>query len=350
MRLLSAVLLVALVGLAIAWLAGTFQDKVADDGNAFALAQPREIGDADLVEVRLIRVPRVEQAVGSVRAVHETGVASRVLASVLEVKARPGDRVQEGDVLALLDDEALRARARQSEAELDAARALHERAQTELGRVRSLVEQGAESVSSLDDADTAVRTAAAAVERAQRGLDEAQTALRYATIRAPMAGVVIERKVEPGDTVVPGQTLLTLYDPDHMQLVAGVRESVAMGLTVGDAIPVRIDALDLDCLGTISEIVPRSAEASRTLDVKVTGPCPPGVYSGMFGRLLLPLGDEDVLVLDANVVREVGQLRLVDVAEDGLLRRRAVRLGRRFAGHVEVLAGLRAGERVAVPE
>ena len=349
LRLAVAALLLLLVGLAIAWLGGAFHEKVDDAAGApRGAAAPRAVGAAVLSDVRLLRVPRVEQAVGSVRAVHETDVASRVLAAVLEIVVRAGDAVERGAVVARLDDDALRARVRQAEAELDSARAVLERARTEADRLGVLIERGAVSKSERDDAETAVRTTQAAAERAQRALDETSAALAHTTIHAPLSGVVVERHVEPGDTVAPGQRILTIYDPEHMQLVAGVRESLARRLRVGAPIPVRIDALDLVCEGTISEIVPRADEVSRTFDVKVTGPCPPGVYSGMFGRLLVPLGEEEVLVAPASAVREIGQLRLVDVAEGGVLRRRAVRLGRVFGDEVEVLAGLRAGERVVL--
>ncbi len=347
LKILSGVLLLALVAVAIAWLAGGFHPKVGDDGRAAAVAL-RPVGDASLAAVRVRSVPLIEQAVGSVRAVHETAVASRVLAVVLELTVRAGDRVEKGQVVARLDDDALRARKRRAEAELDGALAVLARAETALKRTRSLVEDGAASTSELDDAMTATQTASSIVERARRTLDEAATALGYATIKAPMDGVVIDRATEPGDTVAPGQTILTVYDPTKMELVAGVRESLTSLLAVGDSIAVRIDALGLECEGTISEIVPRAEEASRSFDVKVTGPCPPGVYAGMFGRLLIPLGEEDVVVAPAAAVREVGQLRLVDVADGGVLRRRAVRLGRRFGDEVEVLSGLRVGERVAL--
>jgi multidrug efflux pump subunit AcrA (membrane-fusion protein) len=110
----------------------------------------------------------------------------------------------------------------------------------------------------------------------------------------------------------------------------------------------------------VSEIVPEAQSASRTFAVKVTGPCPPGVYSGMFGRLLIPLGDEDVLVIPRAAVRRVGQLDIVDVAEpaggapDGkgrlVLRRRIVQLGRDFDDQVQVLSGLRVDEQVALAQ
>ena len=90
----------------------------------------------------------------------------------------------------------------------------------------------------------------------------------------------------------------------------------------------------------------------------VTGPCPDGVYAGMFGRLLLPLGEEKVVVIPARAVRRVGQLDLVDVVlGDGARSAdtergstlRTVRLGRTLGDEVEVLSGLRVGESVVVP-
>ena len=172
--------------------------------------------------------------------------------------------------------------------------------------------------------------------------------LEYATIRSPMSGTIIDKRVEVGDTVSPGQILLTLFDPTHMQMVASVRESLAMKLKPGQLLPTRLDALDFDCEATISEVVPESDVASRSFTVKVTGPCPPGVYSGMFGRLMVPLDDEEVLVIPVAAVRKVGQLTMVDVVSDNSVSRRNVRLGRTLEQDVEVLAGLVEGELVVV--
>ena len=99
----------------------------------------------------------------------------------------------------------------------------------------------------------------------------------------------------------------------------------------------------------ISEIVPEAEAESRSFAVKVTGPCPPNVYGGMFGRIFIPLEDEEVLLIPKSAVRRVGQLDLVDVAAPKRIIRRWVRLGRDFEGDVEVLAGLSEGERVVVP-
>ncbi len=144
-----------------------------------------------------------------------------------------------------------------------------------------------------------------------------------------------------------------------MQLVASVRESLTHDLRIGQQIGVCVEGLHRQCSGTVSEIVPEAQSASRTFQVKVTGPCPTGVYSGMFGRILIPLGEESVLAIPAKAVQDVGQLTLVEVLENGRPSRRAVRVGRiwgsgpdvpaELRGCVEVLSGLSEGEQVLLP-
>jgi membrane fusion protein (multidrug efflux system) len=199
-----------------------------------------------------------------------------------------------------------------------------------------------------DQSLAAVTTTTSEVERARQAIRETRVILEYSTLRSPLTGTVVDKRVEVGDTVTPGQVLLTLYDPTHMQMVATVRESLALRLSVGQKLPARLESLGYECEATVSEIVPEAQAASRSFLVKVIGPCPPGVYSGMFGRLLLPLEDEEVLIVPNRAVRHVGQLTLVDVVNDGRVQRRAVQLGRTFDDDVEVLSGLRPNERVIV--
>ncbi len=112
--------------------------------------------------------------------------------------------------------------------------------------------------------------------------------------------------------------------------------------------PARLDNFDYQCLATVSEVVPEAQAESRSFQVKVTGPCPPNVYSGMFGRIFIPLEQEDVVVVPTEAVRRVGQLEEVDVVEDGAVRRRVVQLGRTLAEGREVLSGLKEGEKVVL--
>lgn len=346
----TAVFFVVIVVLLIMWLAGAFHPKI-DSTRAAAgdtSVAPRPVGDATLVPVRKVMVSRTESAVGTVRAVYETSVASKLLAKVLEVNVTAGKPVNVGDVLVRLDEADLVARLGQAEAATDRARAAREQAKTEFDRIRALFEQQSAAKIEVDRMDTAWRAAEADLTRTQQAVTEAQTILGYATITSSIDGIVVDKRVEAGDTVTPGQVLLTLYDPTRMQLVASVRESLTRRLRVGQLIGVHIEALEKTCDGRVSEIVPEADSASRTFAVKVTGPCPPGVYSGMFGRLLIPLDDEALLVIPRSAIRRVGQLDIVDVADRGGLQRRAVKLGRILNGDVQVLSGLREGEQVVL--
>ena len=341
----AALIATLFVVLLLAGLAGVFRAKVPEISPELHAAP---VGDWPQAEVRVIKQPRFETAVGTVKPVHESAVASKLLARVVEANVTAGQAVRQDDVLIRLDDADLQARLSQAEASEAAALARKQQADTEIERAKNLLEKRAVSQAAYDQAVAAAKTASSELERAQQAVRETRIVLEYATIRAPMSGIIVDKRVESGDTVTPGQVLLTLYDPTRMQMVASVRESLAQRLAVGQTLPARLETLDHECQATISEIVPEAQAASRSFAVKVTGPCPPGVYSGMFGRLLIPLDEEEILVVPAAAVRRVGQLTMVDVASDDTARRRHVQLGRRINDDFEVLSGLRAGERVVL--
>lgn len=330
------------------WLAGWFSPKIRARADGTAATQPLPAG-ATIVTARTKRLRVVESAVGSIRAVHETAIASRITARVLEVNLKAGQRVNKGDVLARLDDTDLKARLQQAHAMVESATATRTKAQADEERFANMLKSAVATQAEYDRAIAALRNADAELRRAQESVKEVQSMLDYATIKAPIEGVIVDKKVDAGDIVLPGQLMATLYDPKRMQLVASVRESLAHRLQVGQEIGVKVDVLDKVCAGTISEIVPEAQSASRTFQVKVTGPCPPNIYSGMFGRILIPLEEEEIIIVPATVVRKVGQLELLDVLAQGRVRRRAVRSGRLLEGQLEILSGLVAGEQVVMP-
>ena len=340
-----AVVLAGGLGALLFVLAGVFQSKVSPEQ---AHRSGASVSDLPVAEVRLIRRTRYESAVGTVRAVHEAAVASRLLARVTEVRVKAGQPVSAGEVLVRLDDSDLQARLKQAEAALVAARAEKEKADRDYERAQLLIPRGGISKEEVDHRETARRTTASEVEKAEHTIQEAKVLLEYATIRAPIPGIVVDKRVEAGDTATPGQVLLTLFNPKRMQMIATVRESLARRLTVGQKLRGRLEALNRECQATVSEIVPEAQAASRSFAVKATGPCPPGVYSGMFGRIFIPLEEEEVLVVPAAAVERVGQLSLVRVVESEGPRRRSVQLGRKLDEDYEVLAGLKAGEKVVL--
>ena len=329
------------------WLAGKFSPKVPVK-NATTQPQGSDV-QRQLVPVRLIRLPLSESAVGTIRAVHETTIGSKLLARVMEVNLKAGQKVQPGDVLIRLDDTDLRAKLQQAKAAVASAEAVYRQAAGDEKRYAQLVKSRTISQQQYDNAVATLQSAEADLHRAQAAVNEVQATLDWATIRSPIEGTVIDKKVDVGDMVTPGRMLVTLFDPKHMQLVASVRESLTRRLQVGLSIGVQVEGLNKQCSGTVSEIVPEAQSASRSFQVKVIGPCPAGIYSGMFGRILIPLQEEQVLVIPRQAVQEVGQLELVEVVKNGQVSRRTIRTGRTLDENVEVLSGLREGEQVALP-
>lgn len=328
------------------WLAGKFAPKTPDA----VLEPPADRIAGRAAAVKKIRVPLDEWAVGSIRAVHETTIGSKLLARVVEIDLRAGQQVHAGDVLLRLDDADLKAKLQQAQAAAAAAEAAYAQAANDEQRYAALLTKNAVSRQDYEKMATALKSAEAEVRRTREIVNEVDVSLGWATIRAPMDGTIIDKKVDAGDLVTPGQTLVVLFDPTRMQLVAGVRESLAHRLKVGEDVGVQIEGIEKQCSGRISEIVPQAQAASRAFDVKVTGPCPEGVYSGMFARLRIPLGEEELLAIPRRAIRRVGQLELAYVLEHDRPMRRAVRTGRVVGDDVEVLSGLREGETVIVPD
>ena len=141
--------------------------------------------------------------------------------------------------------------------------------------------------------------------------------------------------------------------PDAIALareaLAPVRESLASVLKVGDGLQVRIDATGAALDGAIEEIVPQAQAGARAFVVKVALPPSPNLFSGMFGRLLIPVGKRPRLLVDAGAIERIGQLEYgtAVVGEENVLQRRLVTTGRPGPdGAVEILSGLRSGDRV----
>jgi multidrug efflux pump subunit AcrA (membrane-fusion protein) len=192
-------------------------------------------------------------------------------------------------------------------------------------------------------------TAQANLLRAKRQEDEARTGLSYGTLTAPIAGRVVERYADPGDTARQGEPLLRIYDPNNLRLEASVRESVASHLTKGQKLATRIDALGKELEAVVDEIVPSADPGSRSFLVKSILTSTTGLYPGMFGRLLIPMGWTEKTYVPAQAVTRVGQLDFVIVRTEQGPIRRYVRLGSRTgAKQVEVISGLAPGEEVSL--
>jgi RND family efflux transporter MFP subunit len=349
-RGLEAVAGIATIAAAVVWLSGGCGERVAP-GKVERHA-PAAGGSSAVVES--VTAPSLEWASGAVDSARRTSIAPRILARIEEVRVRAGSEVARDDLLVKLDARDLDARVREGEEALRGARA-QARAQLELARAEAkrfekLHGEGVATQQRVDQVRSELRVAEAEEERLAQSLAEARTALSFTEIRSPVAGRVVDRLAEPGDTAVPGRTLLRIYDPSALRVEVPVRETLAVRLDVGDALRVEVPAVEIQVEGVVDEIVPFAEPGARTLLVKVRLPPRPGLFAGMFARVAIPADARTRLVVPDASIERVGQLEFATVlGEGGAATRRLVTTGRRLSpDRVEVLSGLADGERVAV--
>lgn len=345
-RILPAIVGVVVLIVVLAWMSGTFHQKIPPGTKPY---EQRRVSGQETVAVEVFRgVERVD-AVGTVEPRRKTDVASRLLATINEITVEPGDRISKGQLLATLDDREVQAQLGEAEAAaagIDADLAVRAR---DYQRYQQMFREKAVTKEAFDQIEGAFRVAQAQLRRTQQQINRIRVMLTYSQIKAQTAGVVADRYVDPGDLAVPGKPLLTIHNPDELELHANVREGLTGDIRVGMKLPVRVDALARNMTGTVREIVPRAEAASRSVLVKVTLPSDQtkGLYIGMFGRLSIPVGKIDRVVVSADAVQRVGQLDLVDVVEqDGTIERRFVRTGLRLGDKIEILSGLIPGQTV----
>ncbi len=321
-------------------------------------------------------LPDVYRASGTIRARYTAAVAAKIVAVIREVRVQAGDRVAAGQTLVLLDDrdlqtavrraEAARAEAQNALAEADnaiaAARAQLDLAGTTHRRFQDLLAKKSVSQQEYDESAARLRSAEAAlqmaearrrqvgsrIEQAEAEVAAAKVALGYATITAPFAGLVTERRADPGSLATPGTLLLMIEQEGGLRLEASLDESRLALARSGQSVEVEIDGLGRTLTGRVTEIVPAVDPATRTFTAKIDLPAASGLRAGMFGRALFPSGRRKAVLVPAAAVLERGQIQSVYVVSGDTARLRLVTLGPAQDARREVLSGLTAGEKVVL--
>jgi RND family efflux transporter MFP subunit len=293
-------------------------------------------------------MPSVTEVVGAVQPEQIATITCRVVANIVEMRVRAGQRVSKGDTLVVLDDRDLRHRVEQARDALRSAEAALEQARSDYKRDKPLFEQQVITPYEFEHTQTNLKTAEANLHRLQEAVREAEVNLSYAVIHSPFSGVVVDKLAEIGDLAAPGKPLLKMYEQGRLWLEANVPEEFLGRIRLNQMLAFRIDATGQEMQGRVVEIVPSSDPSTRTVAVRVSLSQTRDVVPGMFGRLLLPLKAEEVVLVPASALIRAGQLTMVDVVRDGRLQRRTVQLGRAIGSQYEVLSGLAAGETVVV--
>ncbi|MGC8602813.1 MAG: efflux RND transporter periplasmic adaptor subunit, partial [Desulfomonilaceae bacterium] len=254
-----------------------------------------------------------------------------------------------GEELVILDDRDVRARLEQTKESLVRAEADLEYTKLTNTRSTALLAQKAIPQAQYDLDHSRFLQANAEAARLRQSRREAEVSLSYTRILSPVDGIVIDRMAEVGDLASPGKALIVMFDPRHLWLQANVREEKASNLKLGKNYHVRIDALNLDVMGPLVEIVPSADSMARTVWARVRLPINDELYPGMFGRLMLATGEIEDIVIPSRAIRKIGQVDMVDVKTSWGIEQRSVIVGNQVDGDkVEILSGLKPGEILVI--
>lgn len=288
---------------------------------------------------------------GTVQAFNQATVRSKLSAEVRRLPVREGDRVAAGQVIAEFDTAQLRNQLAERQATLESARATL--AQTERTRASNaqLVKQSFISKNAFDTADDAYRAQAAAVQAAEAQLAQTQLLLSDAVVRAPIAGQVAKRYVQPGEKVAFDAPLLHIVDLARLELQAQAPVADVARIAQGAEVEVEIEGLaGQPYRGRIDRINPTTEAGSRMIAVYVMLPNEDGrLRGGMFAKVRLQVGsDAPVPALPVTAVQDDRGQSYVWIVAEGKLARRNVVTGARDerAQRIEITSGLSGTEQV----
>ena len=365
-------------------------------------AKPEKIPTVKGVRGEVLKTSTMEdfyEAVGTVRSKVSSVLSSKITGNIMALHVREGDRVKAGQLLIEIDDRDGNAQLRKAQAgvrevldmvdevdrNIQAAEAAEKAVEAEqilslstYNRYKSLLEKKSVSRQEFDQAEARYRAQSAELERTKAQIESllarreqvlakieqaeaevttAQIFLGYARIQSPMKGVVAVKQTEVGVLAVPGAPLLTIEDDSHYRLEAAVEESLIGKIRLGDSVGVLIDAFGpKEWSGKVAEISPTSDPVSRSVIVKIDllpkgkkdGP-QPFLRSGLFGKARFSSGERTLIAIPAKAIVQRGQLQGVYVVDStNIARLRLIQAGKSYGERVEVLAGLRDGEKILV--
>jgi RND family efflux transporter MFP subunit len=286
---------------------------------------------------------------GTVQAKVQAALGSRVAGRLVSRSVHVGDLVKKGDVLAVLDATAYELAVRSARAELSSAEATLSSAVATEERQKTLLQSNAAAQAAVESAEQSREAADAGLIRARTALVKAEEQLSYTRILAEFDGVVVATGAEVGQTVSPGEAIVTVARPDERDAVVDIPET-AEAIAVGSRFTVSLQINPaITVKGVVREVAPSADAATRTRRVKIALENPPDtvrlgttITAELEGRDLTA-----IMVPETAVLQKDGKphVWLVDAAK-GEVHLTPVETGVAAGRYLPVASGLKEGDRV----
>ena len=279
-------------------------------------------------------IDSVVTAAGSLNSRNTSVLSSKIMGRVISLTAHEGDHVTEGKLLMKIESGEITAQVIQ-------AQAAYHNAKLQYDRIKSLYDATASTQMEMEQATLGLQTAEA-------GLNAAKAMESYTIIKAPISGQIVEKRINLGEMALPGQPLIKIEDNRNLRLEVTVKEQEVLQIQPGKKVLVRIDAMPgKDIIGRVSQVVPASDIRTHSFVVKIDIPAEKGLITGMYGKAFFSIGKhEAILVPKSAVVEMSGISGVYIVSAEGSAVFQMIQLGEEHGNDVEVITGLKKGDRV----
>lgn len=293
-------------------------------------------------------VPEERLLDGTVEAVNQATVSAQTAGRIAAINVDVNDVVEAGAVIVRIRSTEQVAGLTQAQAALKEATAREAEAQARYDRISDMYQRKVVAKATFDQASAERDAAVARLIAARAGLESAREGVAYTEVRAPYPGVVTQKLVQVGELVNPGTPLMTGASLDALRVVAEVPQSLVERVRAARKAVVYVDGRRIESTGLT--LFPSAEPRTNTFRVRIELPKGvQGLAPGMFVKIGLVTGESELLLVPRRAVVERSEMRAVYVvAADGRVSLRQVRLGRARDADVEILAGLAAGESVAL--
>jgi RND family efflux transporter MFP subunit len=292
--------------------------------------------------------PTVRLLEGTVEAVNQATVSAQTAGRVTGIYVDVNEVVPAGALMVRIRSTEQVSNLTQARAGLQEATAREAEAQARYARIQDMYQRRVVAKATLDEASAARDAAVARLLAARAGLEAAREGVSYTEIRAPYAGVVTQKLVQVGESVVPGTPLMAGASLDALRVVAEVPQSVVEQVRAVRKAVVYVDGRRIESTGFT--LYPAAQPQTSTFRARIDLPKGvEGLAPGMFVKVGLVTGGSERLLVPRSAIVERSEMRGVYVvAADGKVTLRQVRLGHARGDRVEILAGIVAGERIAL--
>jgi RND family efflux transporter MFP subunit len=347
---------------------------------AYALRNTKPVVDVTTVTTAETGAHAALNASGYVTPRRRATIAAKITGRVTSVHFDEGTRVQEGQLLATLDDSDVQRALSSAKADRDTSEAAIadfqvqlRNAERELVRAQKLQAAGVQTQEALDNAATAADSLKAKIALARQQvagskarIDEAQQAVDNTVIRAPFAGIVVSKDAQVGEMVSPvsaggGFTrtgIATIVDMKSLEMEIDVNESYIARVHEGQRVDAFLDAYpDKPLHGFVRTVIPTADRQKATVKVRITFDKIEDFILPDMGIKVSFLEDapkekassaKPLATLTQDALRDDGSQKIVYLLKDDHAERRAVTIGKVHGSDVEILAGLNPGDIVIV--